>query len=79
MTSPSFASLRTLVSGWLFSDRGIVTRMIAAEGATATKQFSSYHRLLNTASWSLDATALAVFTMIGPFLGDVVMLGLDEH
>jgi hypothetical protein len=33
---------------------------------------------LNAASWSLDAMGLAVFTMIEPFLGDVVMLGLDD-
>ena len=78
LTAPSFASLCTLVSGWLFSGRGIVTRMIVAAGSGATKHFSSYHRLLSAASWSLDAMGLAVFTMIEPFLGDVVMLGLDD-
>ena len=78
MTVPSFASLCTLVSGWLFSGRGVVTRMIVAAGSGATKHFSSYHRLLSVASWSLDAMGLAVFTMITPFLGDVVMLGLDD-
>jgi hypothetical protein len=78
LTAPSFASLCTLVSGWLFSGRGIVTRMIVAAGSGATKHFSSYHRLLSSASWSLDAMGLAVFTMIEPFLGDVVMLGLDD-
>ena len=78
MTAPSFGSLCTLVSGWLFSGRGVVTRMIVAAGSGATKHFSSYHRLLSTASWSLDAMGLAVFTMITPFLGDVVMLGLDD-
>lgn len=78
LTAPSFASLCTLVSGWLFSGRGVVTRMIVAAGSGATQHFSSYHRLLNAASWSLDAMGLAVSTMIEPFLGDVVMLGLDD-
>ena len=78
LTAPSFASLCTLVSGWLFSGRGVVTRMIVAAGSGATKHFSSYHRLFSTASWSLDAVGMAVFTMMEPFLGDVVMLGLDD-
>lgn len=78
MTAPSFASLCTIVSGWLFSGRGIVTRMIVAAGSGATKHFSSYHRLFSTASWSLDPMGLGVFTMLAPFLGKVVMLGLDD-
>jgi len=52
--------------------------MIVAAGSGATKHFSSYHRLLSTASWSLDAVGLAVLLMIEPFLGDVVMRGLDD-
>lgn len=32
----------------------------------------------SAASWSLDAMGLAVFAMIEPFLGAVVMLGLDD-
>ena len=52
--------------------------MIVAAGSGASKHVSSYHRLLSTASWSLDATGLVVFTIIEPFLGDVVMLGLDD-
>ncbi|MFM7035745.1 MAG: hypothetical protein ACKOYJ_11300 [Planctomycetia bacterium] len=75
-TAPSFVSFCTIVSGWLFSGRGIITRMIVAAGSWATKHFSSYHRLVSTASWSLDAMGLAVFTMIEPFLGDVVVLGV---
>ena len=77
LTAPSFPSLCTLVSGWLFSGRGIVTRMIVAAGSGASKHLSSSHRIVSTASWSLDAMGLVVFTIIEPFLGDVVMLGLD--
>ena len=75
MTSPSFMSLCTLMNGWVFSGQGIVTRMIVAAGSIATKHFSSYHRFLSSARWSLDAMGLAVFGMIEPLLGDVVMLG----
>jgi hypothetical protein len=78
MTAPSFASLTTVLTGWVFARRHTVTRMILAAGETAEKHFSSYHRLFSAARWSLDALGLAVFELIGPFLGSVVMLGLDD-
>jgi len=78
MTAPSFESLRTVASGWLFSGRGIVTRIIVAAGPGATKHFSAYHRLFSVASWSLDAAGIALFTMIAPSLEGVVMVGLDD-
>ena len=78
MTAPSFASLTTVLTGWVFARRHTVTRMILAAGETAEKHFSSYHRLFSAARWSLDALGLAVFDLIGPFLGSVVMLGLDD-
>lgn len=78
MTAPSFASLTTVLTGWVFARRHTVTRMILAAGQAAEKHFSSYHRLFSAARWSLDALGLAVFDLIGPFLGSVVMLGLDD-
>lgn len=78
MTAPSFATLTTILTGWVFASRHTVTRMILAAGATAEKHFSSYHRLFSAARWSLDALGLAVFDLIEPFLGSVVMLGLDD-
>jgi len=78
MTVPTFANLTTVLTGWVFASRHTVTRMILAAGATAAKHFSSYHRLFSAARWSLDALGLAVFDLIQPFLGDVVMLGLDD-
>lgn len=78
MTAPSFASLTTVVTGWVFAGRRTVTRMILAAGATADKHYSSYHRLFSAARWSLDALGLALFTLVEPFLGDVVHLGLDD-
>jgi len=78
MTAPTFASLTTVLTGWVFASRRTVTRMILAAGESAEKHFSSYHRLFSAARWSLDALGLAVFDLIEPFLGGVVMLGLDD-
>jgi hypothetical protein len=78
MTAPSFASLTTVLTGWVFASRHTVTRMIVAAGESAEKHFSSYHRLFSAARWSLDTLGLAVFDLIEPFLGSVVMLGLDD-
>ena len=78
MTSPTFASLTTVLTGWVFAGRRTVTRMILAAGDAAEKHYSSYHRLFSAARWSLDALGLAVFGLIEPFLGSVVMLALDD-
>jgi hypothetical protein len=78
MTAPTFTSLTTVLTGWVFASRHTVTRIILAAGETAEKHFSSYHRLFSAARWSLDALGLGVFDLIQPFLGDVVMLGVDD-
>jgi hypothetical protein len=78
MTTPTFASLTTVLTGWVFASRRTVTQMILAAGEAAEKHFSSYHRLFSAARWSLDALGLAVFGLIEPFLGSVVMLALDD-
>jgi DDE superfamily endonuclease len=78
MTAPSFASLTTILTGWVFASRRTVTRMILAAGSAAEKHFSSYHRLFSGARWSLDAMGLAIFALIEPFLPPVVLLGLDD-
>jgi hypothetical protein len=78
MTAPTFASLTTVLTGWVFASRRTVTRMILAAGDVAEKHFSSYHRLFSAARWSRDAMGLAVFDLVQPFLGSVVMLGLDD-
>jgi DDE superfamily endonuclease len=66
MTAPTFDSLTTLMTGWL------------AAGEMADKHYSSYHRVFSAARWSLDAVGLAVFALVGPFFGEVVMLALDD-
>src|SRR5262245_45339606 len=78
VTAPSYISPTTILTGWVFAGRRTVTRMIVAAGATANKHSSSYHRLFSAARWSLDAVGLAVFDLIAPHLGDVVLLGLDD-
>lgn len=78
MTAPTFNSLTTIVTGWVFASRRTVTRVILAAGETADKHFSSYHRVFSEARWSLDAVGLAVLDLMRPFLGDVVMLALDD-
>jgi hypothetical protein len=78
MTAPTFKSLTTVLTGWVFARRHTVTRVILAAGDAAEKHFSSYHRLFSAARWSLDALGLALFDLIEPYLGNVVMLGLDD-
>ena len=78
MTAPTFDRLITVLTGWVFASRRTVTQMILAAGSSADKHYSSYHRVFSAASWSLDALGLALFDLIQPYLGEVVMLGLDD-
>jgi hypothetical protein len=78
MTAPTFDSLITMLTGWVFAPRRTVTRMILAAGDTAGKHYSSYHRLFSTARWSLDAVGLSVFRLVEPFCGEQVLLGIDD-
>lgn len=78
MITPTFARLATVLTGWGFARRRAVTRMILAVGDTAGKRFSSYRRLFSAACWSLDALGLAMLGLMPPFLGSVILLGLDD-
>lgn len=78
MTAPTFASLTTVLTGWVFASRRTVTRMILAAGSSADKHYSCYHRLFSTARWSLDAVGLAVFALVESWLKAEVVLGLDD-
>jgi hypothetical protein len=78
MTAPTFDSLITMLTGWVFAPRRTVTRMILAAGDTAGKHYSSYHRLFSTARWSLDPVGLSVFRLVEPFCGEQVLLGIDD-
>ena len=78
MTAPTFESLVTVVTGWVFSGSGTITRSILAAGDLATKHFSSYHRLFSAARWSLDVIGLAIFDMVEACCGEVVIVGIDD-
>jgi len=78
MTAPSFNNFLTLLTGWVYARRRTVTGMIVAADAIDAKHHSAFHRLFAGAVWSLDALGLAVFGLIEPLLGGVVMLGLDD-
>jgi hypothetical protein len=78
MTTPTFHNLVTVLTGWVFASKRTVTRMILGAGERADKHYSTYHRLFSAARWSLDAVGLALFDLVAPNLGDVVMLGLDD-
>jgi hypothetical protein len=53
MTTPTFQSLVTVLTGWVFASKRTMRRMILAAGPLADKHYSSYHRLLSAAHWSL--------------------------
>jgi hypothetical protein len=76
MTSPTFANLNTVLTGWVFASRHTVTRMIVAAGDAADKHFSSYHRLFSAARWSLDALGLAMLELIQP-AGRIILCGVE--
>ena len=79
MTTPTFNTLVTVLSGWIFARRRTVTGVIVAAGAVGTKHHSSFHRFFAKAEWRLDDLGLAVFKLIAPWLGvESVMLALDD-
>lgn len=78
MTAPTFDSLLTVITGWVFARRRTVTGMILAADAVGTKHHSAYHRLFAAARWSSDELGLAVFALALPLLDDLVLLGVDD-
>ncbi len=79
MTTPSFQSFLTVITGWVFARRRTVTGMIlAADAAVGAKHHSAYHRLFAAARWSLDELGLAVFGLILPLLDGSILLGIDD-
>lgn len=79
MTTPTFTSFVTILTGWVFARRRTVTGMLVAADAVGTKHHSAFHRVFATARWSLDELGLALFDRIVPCLGDgPVLLALDD-
>ena len=78
-TVPTFSSFLTVLTGWVFARRRVVTRMIEAADAVGAKHHSAFHRVFSAARWSLDELGLAIFTRIEPWLADdAVLLSLDD-
>lgn len=80
MTAPSFHTLVTILTGWVFARRRTVTGVIVAANAVGAKHHSSFHRLFAKAEWCLDDLGLTVFGLIEPWLARAhpVMLALDD-
>jgi hypothetical protein len=79
MTTPTFDSFLTVVTGWVFARRRTLTGMILAADAVGSKHHSAYHRLFAAARWSLDELGLAVFALILSLLGEgLILLGIDD-
>jgi hypothetical protein len=66
MTSPTFASLLTVLAGWVLCRRRTVCGALCcglAAGAAVTKHHSAYHRVFSAARWSLDGVGLGVLSL----------------
>lgn len=75
MTDPTAATFRTLVAGWLLSPRRTILGMVRACGTD--RHHAAFHRLFASASWSVDAAGLAVFSMITAGM-KTVFLAVDD-
>lgn len=79
MSTPSFTSLVTVLTGWVFARRRTVTGMILAAGAVGAKHHSAFHRLFAAAQWSLDELGFGVFGLIERWREPgVILLALDD-
>jgi DDE superfamily endonuclease len=79
MTVPTFDSLVTVLTGWVFARRRTISGMIlAADAARGAKHHSAYHRLFAAARWSLDEVGLAVAQMLLSCNGGMIVLALDD-
>lgn len=86
MTTPTFNSFITVLTGWIFARRRTITGALPAAGAVKTrrgrgavKHHSAFHRVFSAAQWSLDELGLAVFGLMLSWLGDgPILLALDD-
>ena len=66
MTAPTFASLLTVLTGWVLCRRRTVCGALCcgiAAGAPVAKHHSAYHRVFSAARWSLDAVGLGLLSL----------------
>lgn len=84
MTGPTFASLLTVLAGWVLNRRRrhTVTGALDAVGDGFDKHFCAYHRLFAAARWDVEAVGLAlaglILAMLASASGGVVFLVVDD-
>jgi hypothetical protein len=85
MTDPTFASLLTVLAGWVLNlrrRRHTVTGALDAAGDGYDKHFCAYHRLFAAARWDVEAVGLAlaglILGMLASASGGVVFLVVDD-
>ena len=65
VTSPSFDSFVTLMTGWALDlRRHTVTEVVRAAGAVGHKHVSSYRRFFSRARWTTDAVGLKLARLV---------------
>jgi hypothetical protein len=80
MSAPSFQSLLTILTGWIFAPRRTISAMLVAAGVAGTEHHAAFYRLFSAARWSLDQLGLLVFHLLAPWLDEQqpVKLTLDD-
>jgi len=86
-TSPSLATFRLLMTGWILSMRHrYVTDLIVSSDSVGNGHFSDYHRFFSHASWCIDElwklelwkllASLVITTLLGP--DATIVLAADD-
>lgn len=81
-TSPSFATFRLLMTGWIISTRHrYVTDLIVSSDSVGNGHFSDYHRFFSQAAWKIDdlwrlLAKLIIDRLMGE--GAVIVLSGDD-
>ena len=79
MTTPSFGSFVTIVTGWIFAPRRTVSNMLLAASAVGKKHHSSFYRFFSQARWSSDQVGLLLFRLLPLWPGEeTIFLAVDD-
>jgi hypothetical protein len=70
MTTPSFGSFVTIVTGWIFAPRRTVSNMLLAASAVGKKHHSSFYRFFSQARWSSDQVGFLLFRLLPLWQGE---------
>jgi hypothetical protein len=75
MTTPTFQTLQTLVTGWVFAPRRTILGMVRSSGTD--RHHAAFHRLFSDSPWSIDRVGLAVFDLVTVGAKTVFLAGDD--